>query len=547
MAKKVIKIEPVRQQVIQELRPNKRACAYCRVSTDSTKQHTSYIAQLEYYEKYISKQTKWDFAGIFADEAKSGTKVKSRDEFQRMMRECKNGNIDIIVTKSVTRFARNTVDSIEAIRKLKALGITVYFEKENLNTMSEQSEQMLTILSSLAQGESESISTNSRWGIQKRFRDGSYKICCVAYGYTKDEDGELIIQEEEAAVVQRIFRDYLNGKGTYVIARNLTDENIPTQRLAESWSDRVLMEMLQNPIYEGDLILQKTYTTEVLPFTKKRNRGEKPQFFIKDNHEPIITREEGKMVREILDYRREQRSMQDGEKYQNRYELSSKIICGECGGTFKRQKIYIGKPYEKVQWGCKVHIKDSKACTMKAVRDDVVKDAYLTMWNKLVSNYTYILSPLLDSLKNLRTDENQEMEIETLNHQIMELTEQSHILSRVVQKGYMDSALFIQKQNALNIQMEELKKQRNSLLDANGFEKEIEGTQMLLEIIKYNPEIMDEYDENLFTHTVDKVIIDPRGVITFKLINELELTEYTGADARNGGDSHGTATHATGL
>lgn len=162
---------------------------------------------------------------------------------------------------------------------------------------------------------------------------------------------------------------------------------------------------------------------------------------------------------------------------------------------------------------------------MKAIREDIIKSAYLTMWNKLVSNYTYILIPLLDSLKNLRTGKSQEDDIENLNHKIMELSEQSHILSRVVQKGYMDSALFIQKQNALNIEIEETKKKRNGLLDSNGFDKEIEETIRLLEIIKYNSEIMDTYDENLLAHTVDQVLVGQSGTITFKLINGLKLTE----------------------
>ena len=528
MAKKVTKIEPVRQNVIQTLRPKKRVCAYCRVSTDSTKQHTSYVAQVEYYESYIGKREDWEFVGIFADEAKSGTKVKSRDEFLRMMHECENGNIDVIITKSVTRFARNTVDSIEAIRKLKSLGVTVYFEKENLNTLSEQSEQMLTILSSLAQGESESISTNNRWGIQKRFRDGSYRLSTVAFGYTKDEDGELVIKEDEAEIVRRIYLEYLGGKGSYVITRDLNKDQVPTVRTAETWNESTVKEILQNPIYEGDLILQKTYTTEVLPFTKKRNRGEMPQFFIKDNHEPIITREQGQMVREIYEYRRKQMGNDLSDKYQNRYELSGKIMCSECAGSFKRQKIYIGKPYEKIQWSCTNHIKNSAMCKMKPVREDIIKDAYLTMWNKLVSNYGYILIPMLDSLKNLRINKEQESEIEEVNHKIMELTEQSHILSRVAQKGYVDSALFIQKQNALNVELEETKRKRNSLLDSNGFEKEIAGTQRLLEIIRYNPVIMEDYDEGLFSHTVEQVIIGQKNTITFKLINGLELIEKAG-------------------
>ena len=526
MAKKVMKIEPVRQKVIQQLRPKKRVCAYCRVSTDSTKQHNSYVAQVEYYKTYIEKRKDWEFAGIFADEAKSGTQVRKREEFLRMMKECENGNIDIIISKSVTRFARNTIDSIEAIRKLKSLGITIYFEKENISTISEQSEQMLTILSSLAQGESENISQNIRWGIQKRFRDGSFNLTCVAYGYTKNQDGELIIKEDEAAVVRRIYREYLNGKGSYVIARDLTEDNIPPVRTAEKWNDCVVKDILHNPIYEGDLMLQKTYTTEVLPYTKKINRGEMPQFFIKDNHEPIISREQGEMVREILEYRRSQMGMDDSGKYQNRYKFSSKIMCKECGGIFRRQKIYIGKPYEKIQWSCKNHIENSRMCRTKPIREDAIKAAYLTMWNKLVSNYTLILNPLLDSLRNLRVSKEQEEEIENLNNRIMELTEQSHILSQVVQKGYLDSAVFIQKQNALNVEIEEIKKKRNSLLDNNGFETEIAGTEQLLEIIKYNPEIMDAYDENLFLHTVNKVLIGNSGEITFRLINNLELTEY---------------------
>lgn len=525
MAKTVKTIEPVRQKVLQELRPKKKVCAYCRVSTDSAKQHTSYVAQMEYYQQYIASRAEWEFAGIFADEAKSATKVKSRDEFQRMIKDCEKGNIDMIITKSITRFARNTVDSIETIRKLKALGIAVYFEKENINTLSEQSEQMLTILSSIAQGESESISTNSRWGIRKRFQDGSYTVGCVAYGYTKDEDGEIIISEDEAEIVRRIYNEYLNGKGSYAIARDLTKDNVPTIRDAEKWNDGVVKDILQNPIYEGELLLQKTYTTDVIPFITKKNKGELPMYSIKDNHEPIITKQQADRVREIYEYRRIQMGMDGSEKYQNRYEFSSKLICKECGGTFRRQKIYIGKPYEKIQWCCITHIENSKQCTMKAVRDDLIKNAYLIMWNKLVSNYSDILYPLLESLKNLRINKDQETQILELNNKITELTEQSHILSRVVLKGYIDSAIFIEKQNALNVEIEEYKKKRNALLDSNGFEKEIEGTNRLLQLFRYNPVIMEEYQEELFIHTIDKVLIGKDGDITFRLINNLELTE----------------------
>lgn len=528
MAKKVRKIEPIHQKVMLGLQPQKRVCAYARVSTDSIEQQDSFHYQVDYYKNYISNRDDWEYAGIYADEAISGTQVKKREEFLRMMKDCEDGKIDLIITKSVTRFARNTVDSIKAIRKLKLLGIGVYFEKEHINTLSEKSEQMLTILSSIAQTESENISANTKWGFRKQFQDGSFTIGTPAYGYINDEDGQLIIKEDEAEIVRRIFTEYLNGKGTYIIAKGLNNDNIPTIRTAEEWSDTAVLDILQNPIYAGDLLLQKTYTTEVLPFQRKRNKGEMPRYFIENNNKPIITKLEWQMVCEIFEYRRSLIGMDDSGKYQNRYEFSSKIICSKCGSVFRRQKIYIGKPYERVQWCCIQHIKNIEKCSMKAIRDEIIKEAFVNMWNKLVTNHIDILHPLLESLKNLRIDKEHEEEIKELNNKIMELTEQSQILSRVVSKGYIDSAIFIERQNALTVELREIKKRRNQLLDSNGYEKEIEGTQQLLEIIRCNPEILEEYDENLFINTAEKIIIGENSAITFRLINTLELTEYKG-------------------
>ncbi len=538
MAKNVQIIRPVKQQIIQQLQPKKRVCAYCRVSTDSREQHNSFSVQTEYYQNFIEDQEDWEFAGIYADEARSGTKLQKRDDFLRMMKDCEDGKIDMVITKSVTRFARNTVDSIQAIRRLKELGIGVYFEKEHINSLSEKSEQMLTILSSLAQGEAESISTNNKWAVLKRFQDGTFTISCPAYGYTRDDNGELIIQEEEAMVVRRIFRDYLHGKGTYLIAKELTDESYPTIRSGEKWSDGVVRELLLNPVYYGNLLLQKTYTTEVLPFKRKYNRGQVPQYFIEHNHEPLITPEQAEAVREIMEYRSKQHGV-DSEKCQNRYDFSSKILCGECGSTLRRQKIYIGKSYEKIQWCCHQHIEDKTKCGQKAVREDILKYAFVLMWNKLTCNYTDILLPLLEVLKKIRMDEQQEQEIEDCSNKIMELTEQGHILSRLISKGYMDPAVFIERQNALTVELTAAKKKRNQLLDNNGFEQEIAGTELLLELIKNNPGILEAYSEDLFSQAVENVIIG-KNQITFRLINKLELTEPTGKEE----ERNGTAAHA---
>ncbi|HEY9161000.1 MAG TPA: recombinase family protein [Desulfomonilia bacterium] len=528
MAKNVQIINPVKQQVIRQLQPKKLVCAYCRVSTDSREQHNSFSVQMEYYKTFIEKQEDWEFVGIYADEARSGTKLQKRDDFLRMMKDCEDGRIDMIITKSVTRFARNTVDSIQAIRRLKELGIAVYFEKEHINSLSEKSEQMLSILSSIAQGEAENTSTNNKWAAVKRFQDGTFILSCPAYGYTKDEKGELVIQEEEATIVRRIFRDYLNGKGTYVIAKELTDEHFPTIRTAEKWNDSVIKEILHNPIYSGNLLLQKTYTTEVLPFKRKHNRGQMPRYFIEDNHEPIISPEQAEAVKEIMEYRRKQHGL-DSKKCQSRYGFSGKILCGECGSTFRRQKIYIDQPYEKIQWCCHQHIEDKTKCSQKAVREDVLQQVFILMWNKLISNYEEILLPLLDVLKKLRMDEQQEQEIEDCNNKIMELTEQGHILSRLISKGYMDPAVFIGRQNTLTLELAAAKKKRNQLLDSNGFEQEITGTELLLGIIKNYPGIIEKYNEELFSQAVENVIIQSDR-ITFRLINKLELTEVTGKE-----------------
>ncbi len=515
-------IEPIRKQILQDLRPKLKVCAYCRVSTDSTKQHKSYIAQAEHYESHIKANEQWEYVGIYADES-SGTKVKNRDDFSRMISDCERGKINLIITKSITRFARNTVDLIDTVRSLKAMGVDVYFEKEKINTLSTQSELMISIFSSIAQREAENISENARWSVQKRFRDGTFKVSCMAYGYTKNEDGEIIIDENESKIVHRIFDEYLNGKGCYLIAKGLNEDGIETIRSAELWNENVVKEILQNPIYQGELVLQKTYTTEGVPFIKKRNNGELPKFSIKENHEPIVSEKEFKAVQEIFVYRRKQAKIDNSGKNLNQYEFSSNLICKQCGSTFRRQKIYIGKPYEKVQWCCKTHIANIEQCDLKSVRDDVIKKAFHTMWNKLVSNHEEILVPMLASLKKLRMSEDEQNKLAELKNKISELNEQSHILSRVASKGYMDSALFISEQTAINVQVAECKKEMNRITEESAYESEIAGTLRILQIIRYNPLVQMEYQEEIFKAVVDKVYIGKD--ITFKLINSLELTE----------------------
>lgn len=528
MAKNIKIIRPVKQQVTQQLRPKKRVCAYCRVSTGSREQHNSFEVQMNYYKDFIENHEDWEFAGIYADEARSGTKLQKREEFLRMLKDCEDGRIDMIVTKSITRFARNTVDSIQTLRRLKELDINVYFEKEHINSLSEKSEQLLAILSCIAQSEAENTSTNNRWAVIKRFQDGTFIIGTPAYGYTRNEDNELVVKENEAVLVRQIFKEYLNGKGTYAIAKELTDKQCPTIRDGEKWDETVIKEILLNPVYTGNLLLQKTYSTEVVPYKRKHNKGQVPQYYIENNHDPIVSLEQAGMVREIMEYRRKQYRLDEG-KSQNRYSFSSKLICGECGSTMRRQKIYIGKPYEKIQWCCHQHIEDKTKCGQKAIREDILQQEFILMWNKLVTNYAEMLLPMLEVLKKLRMDVQQEHEIEECNQKIMELTEQGHILSRLIAKGYMDPAVFIERQNTLKLELEAVKKKRNQLLDCNGFEQQITQTERIIDLIRDNFGIIEEYRDDLFSKIIKTVTIQS-GRITFHLMNQLELTENIGKE-----------------
>jgi DNA invertase Pin-like site-specific DNA recombinase len=523
--KKVMKIEPVSNTISIEKPLVKRVCAYCRVSTGSVEQKNSFESQVEYYTRLINEKEGWICVGIYADQARSGTETNGRDSFQQMMRECCLGKIDLILTKSVTRFARNTVDSIKAIRKLKQLGIGVYFEKERVDSLSEKSEQLLTILSSIAQGESESISTNSRWAVNYRFRNGTYTISSPAYGYTNDENGELIIQQKEASIIRKIFNGYLNGKGSYAIAKELRQEGVPTIRGSKGWRDGVVKGILQNTVYEGDLLLQKTYTTGGVPFTKKHNYGELPQYLITGNHEPIITRKEAQAVHQLYKYRRQKQCVENLDVYKSRYTFSSRVVCGECGSIFRRQKIYIGKPYEKVQWCCSQHIEDISKCRQKSVREDYIKQAFVTLWNRLTSNHEDILLPLLTALKEVPGDPEQEQELFELEEKIRELKQQSHMLRKVLTGGDIGSAVFIERRNRIDTELETAYRRQQQLKDQKLFELEIGQTEYLITVFRNRPTIIEDFDEERFLMVIYKVVVFPNQRLVFQLKNELELEE----------------------
>lgn len=529
---KVRVIKPIHRMEAEAKAPKLRVCAYCRVSSDHTGQLQSFSAQVEYYTRLIENNDAWTFAGIYADEGISGTAKDKRDAFLRLIADCEAKKVDMVITKSISRFARNTADCIETVRKLKALGIAVFFEKENINTLSAESELLMTVLSSIAQEESISTSKNNRWAIQKRFMKGEWKPSYLPYGYMKGKDGGIVINEEEAAIVRRIYTDYLNGKGTYVIAKELTEEGVPTRKGAEAWGENVVKEILMNEKYYGDMLLQKTFTTDTLPFQRKRNRGQKQCYYIANDHEPIISKEQAERVRKIMEQRKIEKAMVDTDtrKYNQRYPFSSKIQCGECGSNFKRQIIFKGKPYETVQWCCTKHIMNRAKCSMTAVKDNHIKAAFINLYNKLKSNHDKILTPLAEDLKKLHCSREHESQVREINKRITELTEQSHVLSRLRSKGYLDSVLFMEQSNLITKQLNEAKKQRSKLFEYNGFNDEAVRTEELIAFLKKQDDLMESFDENIFSLMVEKIIVKSKLEIAFRLINGLELPETIGEE-----------------
>lgn len=355
---KLKKIEPMQQASIC-----KKVCAYARVSTDSFKQGVSLDNQVETYEQQIRSNPDYEFVGVYADQGITGFS-ENRPEFQRMMEDARAGKIDLIITKSISRFARNTVTVLKFARELKNMGVGIFFEEHNINTLSAEGEIMLTVLASFAQEESRSMSENNKWTLKKKFERGEGMINTTRFmGYDKDETGDLIINKKEAQVVRRIFEMYLAGFGTHRIAKQLNEEGIKTITGVE-WHASTIKGMLQNEKYKGDFHIQKYYTPEGKRNQTVKNKGKVQSYYVSEDHPAIVTEEEWQQVQEMLQYHREQRGIETGnEKYQKRYEMSGMLICPFCGKSLRRRYVY----NRKVEWMCSTYINKGKA-TCKGVR-----------------------------------------------------------------------------------------------------------------------------------------------------------------------------------
>lgn len=354
-----VRIIPAQPQTAENRSKYKqlRVAAYCRVSTELEEQQNSYQVQITYYTDLINKNKDWTLAGIFADEGISGTQTKKRTEFNRMIRLCKNKKIDLIICKSASRFARNTVDCLENVRLLKSLGIGVIFEKENINTLTMTSEFMIALYGSFAQAESESISKNVSMGVQMAFREGKVRYQYKNWlGYKKGDDGSPEIVPEEAETVKFIYEKFLDGYATKEIADMLNAQGITTARGISDWQANAVCRILRNEKYTGDALLQKTYTVDCITHKHKKNNGERAMYLVTDCHHAIIDRDTFNLVQQELARRNSKRKVSsktttEQGKYSSKYALTELLICGECGTPFRRCTWNVhGK--KRIVWRC---------------------------------------------------------------------------------------------------------------------------------------------------------------------------------------------------
>ncbi len=342
-----------------------RVAAYARVSSGKDQMLHSLSAQISYYNGIIQKHSGWLYCGVFSDEAKTGTK-DARPGFQRMLTECRMGKLDLVITKSISRFARNTVTLLQAVRELKELGVDVFFEEQNLHTIGPDGELIMTILAAYAQEESLSVSENQKWRVRKNFEDGKpWDGTLIGYRY---KDGRYVIQPEEADVVRRIYREYLSGKGVDRIANELNADGART-RLGFSWQNNGILGVLRNYSYTGNLLLQKYYRVDALSKRSRLNDGDLPKYHVENSHEPIVSLDDYRAVQDELE-RRSRRHAPKGKNYNTRYPFSGLITCGNCEKKYRRKVTATG-----AVWICSTYNREGKsACASKRIPESTLDE-----------------------------------------------------------------------------------------------------------------------------------------------------------------------------
>lgn len=530
--KKNISIIPATRGYDRTIRPQMKAlrvAAYCRVSTLQEQQETSYEAQVNYYTEKIENNPSWKLAGIYADDGKSATSTKNRSNFQAMIEDCMAGKIDMVITKSISRFARNTVDSLMNIRKLKEKNIAVFFEKEGINTLEGSGELLVTILSSQAQEESRNISENCHWGIVRKFESGKVIVNHSKFlGYTKNKDGNLVIIPEEADLVRRIFRLFLEGNSSYKIKRILEADGILTVTGKTVWQATVIDKMLSNEKYMGDALMQKTYTVDFLTKKKVINKSIVPQYYIEDNHEAIIPKElyhrvQEEKARRGAIYRPASKKADAPSvkgKYSAKYVLSDIMVCAECGQPYRRQ-VWSKYGVKKAVWRCDNRLKHgSKRCKHSpTLKEDSLHEAIMTAINNVVEDQGEFVQAFRENVIRIIGNYSAQAEPTEYDEQIEQLQQKMMKLIEDSAKAECADDTFDKEYRIIAGEIKELRKKKAKVLQERHLAESYE--QRLQEMSGYTKKInylKREFDDDLVRRLLQtiRVISESKIEIQFQ-------------------------------
>ena len=487
----------------------RKVAAYARVSTDLEEQVTSYRAQVDYYTKYIKEREDWEFVKVYTDEGISGTSTKKREGFQTMIADALDGKINLIITKSVSRFARNTVDSLSTIRLLKEHDVEVYFQKENIFTFDSKGELMISILSSLAQEESRSISENVTWGQRKRFADGKVNLPYSSFlGYRKGTDGLPEIVPEEAEIVRYIYRRFIAGLTPYKIAAELTAQGVPTPAGKEKWASRTIKSILTNEKYKGDALLQKKFTVDFLTKKQKINEGEVPQYYVENSHPAIIDPLEFDMVQnEFL--RREN----VGKQYSSTSIFASKMICGDCGSYFGAKVWHSNSKYRRVIYQCNSKFKGEHFCTTPHLYESEIQQKFLNAFSRYFEQRDVVIRNCQFVLNQLKLQNERNIELQA------EFDEINEKLKQYITSGGTDSDY-----NELNARYEEVTAQIDAeeqlAVERKG---RITKMQEILRVLRNSDFVLETFDENIWTTLVETLTVFHDGSMVFLFKDGTEI------------------------
>ena len=500
----------------------RRVAGYARVSTDKDEQLNSYEAQVDYYTEYIQSRPDWEFAGLYTDEGISAVNTKRREGFKQMIADALDGKIDLIVTKSVSRFARNTVDSLTTIRQLKEKGVECYFEKEAIWTFDGKGELLLTIMSSLAQEESRSLSENVTWGKRKSMADGNVSLPWSSFlGYRKGKDGLPEIVPEEAEIVRMIFRLFMQGKSYAAIAKHLTATGVPTPQNKEKWSITTTKNILLNETYKGAKLLQKTYTTNYLTKTVRTNSGELQSYYIPESHAPIIPPDEWDAVQDEIARRKTL-----GRPVSCQSPFATKIKCGDCGAWFGSKVWQSNTKYRRIIWRCndRYNKRGKRDCQTSHIKEDDIMAKFLTAFNRLMENRDGLIEDCRQAQKLLCDTTSIEAEIAELEREV-EIVDglawqaiQTNAREVIDQSEWTErNGVYLKRHAEATERLEELDKQKSERL---GRSKTIE---VFIRNLERSKQAVAEFDENLWAAVVDCVVVGVDDGLTFRFKNGTEI------------------------